>query len=105
MPKQEIVTFDFVDMNNNPIIVTCWTTHVYDGFIHHAQLDDTKAMVKWYNRTWESFQYQSVLRALFNKVYAAPERDYMLDQINDIEKKEFLKIFKEITFIRIITRQ
>lgn len=85
--KRDTTVFDFKDIKNNDISVYCWTTHVYDGFIHHAQLGETKATVKWYNRTWESFEYESAMRALFNKMFKDVEREYMLTQVQCISDK------------------
>ena len=87
-----------------PVAMTCDTTYTRDGFCHHAFLygfgryqEHTRA--KYYNRTWERFTYESVLRAAVRKLpkaFRAPlelEIDTMATQ--KAEKVEaFLKAFQ-----------
>ena len=71
--------FTFI-VNGEPFSMTCDTTYTRDGFCHHAFLygcgfyhEHTR--VKYYNRTWERFTYESVLRAAVRKLpneYRAP---------------------------------
>ena len=71
--------FTFI-VNGEPFSMTCDTTYTSDGFCHHAFLygcgfyhEHTR--VKYYNRTWERFTYESVLRAAVRKLpkeYRAP---------------------------------
>lgn len=67
-------------VNGQPLSITCNKTYTRDGFCHHAFLygcgfyhEHTR--VKYYNRTWERFTYESVLRAAVRKLpkqYRAP---------------------------------
>lgn len=67
-------------VNGQPLSITCDQTYTRDGFCHHAFLygcgfyhEHTR--VKYYNRTWERFTYESVLRAAVRKLpkqYRAP---------------------------------
>lgn len=67
-------------VNGQPLSITCNQTYTRDGFCHHAFLygcgfyhEHTR--VKYYNRTWERFTYESVLRAAVRKLpkqYRAP---------------------------------
>lgn len=67
-------------VNGVPLSITCDKTYTRDGFCHHAFLygcgfyhEHTR--VKYYNRTWERFTYESVLRAAVRKLpkgYRAP---------------------------------
>lgn len=67
-------------VNGQLFSMTCDTTYTRDGFCHHAFLygcgfyhEHTR--VKYYNRTWERFTYESVLRAAVHKLpkeYRAP---------------------------------
>lgn len=67
-------------VNGQPLSITCDKTYTRDGFCHHAFLygcgfyhEHTR--VKYYNRTWERFTYESVLRAAVRKLpkeYRAP---------------------------------
>lgn len=57
---------------NRNLFARCWTENTRYGFRHLAELvykneklEQTKAC--YYNRTWECFTYESVLRGLHNK--------------------------------------
>lgn len=71
--------FTFI-VNGEPFSMTCDTTYTRDGFCHHAFLYgcgfyQEHTRVKYYNRTWERFTYESVLRAAVRKLpqeYRAP---------------------------------
>lgn len=53
--------------------IRCWTTETRNGFCHHAAyyvkagLLETRRM-SYFNRTWESFRYESCLKALAEKL-------------------------------------
>lgn len=64
----------FVPELNDELYFHCWTTDQWDGFCHHCYcgaLEETSrpatTRVKYYNRTWESFRYESVLRRTIDK--------------------------------------
>lgn len=67
-------------VNGVPVAMTCDTTYTRDGFCHHAFLYgfgryQEHTRVKYYNRTWERFTYESVLHAAVRKLpkeYRAP---------------------------------
>ncbi len=67
-------------VNGQPLSITCDKTYTRDGFCHHAFLYgcgryQEHTRVKYYNRTWERFTYESVLRAAVRKLpkqYRAP---------------------------------
>lgn len=71
--------FTFI-VNGQPLSITCDITYTRDGFCHHAFLygcgryhEHTR--VKYYNRTWERFTYETVLHAAVRKLpkeYRAP---------------------------------
>ena len=48
--------------------VKCWTTYQKDGFCHYSEWNRIKARIKYYNRTWEEFTYQTALNALAEKL-------------------------------------
>ena len=67
-------TFDFV-VNGEHVYFTCDTTNTKNGFCHHVFAsgggkDYEHSRVSYYNRTWESFQYE---RALFHAVDKFPK--------------------------------
>lgn len=67
-------------VNGQPLSITCDKTYTRDGFCHHAFLYgcgryQEHTRVKYYNRTWERFTYESVLHAAVRKLpkeYRAP---------------------------------
>jgi len=68
MKQQNIKDFTI----NRNISAKCWTENTRSGFRHLAELtfkdriiENAKAV--YYNRTWETFTYESVLKKLYNK--------------------------------------
>lgn len=79
-------------VNGKEITFRCHTTNTRTGFCHTAHytgwdynLTDTKAT--YYNRTWERFEYESVLKRAIDKL---PEdvRQQVYDQIIDHKAAE-----------------
>jgi len=65
--SKDITVFKITD----DILVECRTKHNYEGFKHTAKLKINKllvqtASIQYYNRTWESFTYESVLKRLYD---------------------------------------
>lgn len=59
--------------------VIFWTTNRPDGFLHHAVIypngpesafDPVEGRARWYNRTWESFRYESATARAIAKLPA-----------------------------------
>lgn len=48
----------------------CWSTSTRTGFCHTVWCSDTDQTTKvsYYNRTWESYQYQTALQKAFEKL-------------------------------------
>lgn len=67
--------FTLEDTNTNKLSIKCWTEDTRYGFRHLAELRQTQegeetrtnAKCTYYNRTWESYQYQSVLFNVIGK--------------------------------------
>jgi coenzyme F420-reducing hydrogenase alpha subunit len=85
--KQYDVRYFSAKVNGKEIEFRCYTTDTRCGFCHTAHyvgweynLTDTKA--SYYNRTWERFEYESVLKRAIDKL---PEdvRQQVYDQIID----------------------
>lgn len=84
-------TFTFT-VNGEPVAIYCNTTHVPTGFLHHAYLcgfgrDFEHSRIKYINRTWESFNYESVLKAAANKLKKA-DRDALMLEIETYSNNE-----------------
>ena len=92
------------DMGNG-ISVRCFTTDTRNGFCHHAETYHDgawySARVSYCNRTWEAFEYQSVLVSLANRFRKA-DREKIMARIKGIEDEtrrrveERFQRFKEL---------
>lgn len=96
--KKTYTYFTFKDLNGEEFSVACHTTPNYEGFKHYATtyLGEQKvyASQQWCNRTWESFDYESALRNLADKIEKKWNRDlgeYMKVQIKAIAQHEHEK--------------
>lgn len=63
--------FDFI-VNGEKISFFCNTTNTKNGFCHHVYVigegkDYEHTRVSYYNRTWESFQYETALYRAIDK--------------------------------------
>ena len=68
---------------NNNIRIECKSESNKKGFIHRAKLFSNdeelgKVSIQYYNRTWEEYTFQSVLRKLEGKVGYRLEKDRKL---------------------------
>lgn len=69
--------FDFT-VNGERINFYCWTTDTKNGFCHHVWAvgggkDYEHTRVSYFNRTWETFEYETALKsavAKFRKVFS-----------------------------------
>lgn len=92
-------TFTFI-VNQQPVAIYCDTTHVQTGFLHHAYLcgfgrNFEHSRIKYYNRTWESFNYESVLKAAAAKLKKADRTALLLEieTYKDTEREKYNKLF------------
>ena len=84
-------TFTFT-VNGEQVAIYCNTIHVPTGFFHHAYLwglgrEGEHTRKKYINRTWESFDYESVLKAAASKLKKA-DREALLLEIERHGNKE-----------------
>lgn len=87
MSKQYDIRYFSAKVNGKEIEFRCYTTDTRSGFCHTAHyvgwdydLTDTKA--SYYNRTWERFEYESVLKRAIDKL-PTDVRQQVYDQIID----------------------
>lgn len=80
MVKQYNVQYFTAKVNGKEIEFRCYTTDTRCGFCHTAHyvgwdydLTDTKA--SYYNRTWERFEYESVLKRAIDKLPADIQKE------------------------------
>lgn len=92
-------TFTFM-VNGRPVSIYCNTTHVTTGFLHHAYLygfgrEFEHSRIKYYNRTWEAFNYESVLKAAAAKLKKADRAALLLEieTYGDNEREKYNKLF------------
>lgn len=92
-------TFTFT-VNGRPVSIYCNTTHVTTGFLHHAYLygfgrEFEHSRIKYYNRTWEAFNYESVLKAAAAKLKKADRAALLLEieTYGDNEREKYNKLF------------
>jgi hypothetical protein len=90
--KQYDVRYFTAKVNGKEIEFRCYTTDTRNGFCHTAhyvgweyEINDTKA--SYYNRTWERFEYESVLKRAIDKL-PTDVRQQVYDQIIDHKAAE-----------------
>lgn len=88
--KKTYTYFEFKDLEGNTFHVACWTNYNNNGFTHNVNCLDVKARQCWCNRTWERFDYESVLRKWANKV-GGDLGEYLKVQIDAIAQHEHEK--------------
>lgn len=88
--KKTYTYFEFKDLEGNAFHVACWTNYNNSGFTHNVNCLDVKARQCWCNRTWESFNYESVLKKWADKV-GGNLGEYLKAQIADIANQEHIK--------------
>ena len=87
MSKQYDTRYFTAKVNGKEIEFRCYTTDTRNGFCHTAHyvgwdysINDTK--VSYYNRTWERFEYETVLKRAIDKL-PKEIRQQVYDQIID----------------------
>jgi|GEM_PF-1327155 len=94
-------TFTFM-INGVPVAIYCNTTDVPTGFLHHAYLcgfgrEFEHSRVKYYNRTWEAYDYETVLKAAAAKLKKADRESLLLeiDTYGDKDREKYNKFFAD----------
>lgn len=90
--KQYDIQHFTAKVNGEEITFRCYTTDTRSGFCHTAHLmgwkyDITDTKVSYYNRTWERFEYESVLKRAIDKLPADIQQP-VYDQIIDHKAAE-----------------
>lgn len=85
--KQYSIQHFTAKVNGKEITFRCHTTNTRCGFCHTAHLmgweyDITDTKASYYNRTWERFEYESVLKRAIEKL-PADIKQAVYDQIID----------------------
>ena len=90
--KQYDVRYFTAKVNGKEITFRCYTTDTRCGFCHTAHLmgweyEQTDTKASYYNRTWERFEYESVLKRAIEKL-PTDVRQQVYDQIIDHKAAE-----------------
>ena len=90
--KQYDIQHFTAKVNGQDITFRCYTTDTRSGFCHTAicttwGIDTTPSKVSYYNRTWERFEYETVLKSAINKL-PKDIRQQVYDQIIDHKAAE-----------------
>lgn len=68
------------EINGESYTIDCYTTDTRDGFCHHASIylngREYKARVSYLNRTWESFDYETTIKRLIDKLPSKLRADF-----------------------------
>lgn len=95
--------FTFI-VNGQTCTIYCNTTHTRTGFCHHAyfcglgrELEHTRK--SYYNRTWECYDYESVMRAAVAKLPKSIQPAFYLelDNIGRRESERCERLFAAFT--------
>ena len=78
--KQYDIQHFTAKVNGEEITFRCYTTDTRSGFCHTAHLmgwkyDITDTKASYYNRTWERFEYESVLKRAIDKLPADLQKE------------------------------
>lgn len=107
MVKQYDIRHFTAKVNGEEITFRCYTTDTRSGFCHTAicttwGIDTTPTKASYYNRTWERFEYESVLKRAIEKLpkdLQKPVYDQIIDgKAAEEEKKaeEMLESFEKL---------
>ena len=105
--KQYDTRYFSAKVNGQEITFRCYTTDTRSGFCHTAicttwGIDTTPSKCSYYNRTWERFEYESVLKRAIEKLpkdLQQPVYDQIIDgKAAEEEKKadEMVAKFEEL---------
>ena len=70
------ITHFELTINGRKYVIYCISDKTENGFCHKAILGDNQVKVNYYNRTWESFMFETVLRRLIENVWSKDGYDY-----------------------------
>ena len=74
----------------------CYTTDTRNGFCHHCISNGEHSRISYYNRTWESFRYETVLRHAIEKYPKKMREELTAQLITHTSKAEKEKAEKQL---------
>lgn len=78
--------FSFKKLNGEELVLSCYSKDTRNGFYHKCETLDGEmfARVSYLNRTWERFDFESVLYRFFDKYYSGLELEFLNKQLKAI---------------------
>lgn len=92
--KYDFQNFNFL-VNGKEIDIRCYSTDTRNGFCHHAMCGDEHTRISYYNRTWERFEYESVLKSAADK-FSKDAAAQIRKQIDDIAEHKRQKCEEDL---------
>ena len=92
--------------NGETIVINCYTTDTRNGFCHHAESfingNWEHSRISYCNRTWESFEYESMLSKHIDKFPKAMRGELRAILIDKTAKEEHERCEKQLaTFTKV----
>ena len=86
--------------NGRNVILSCFTTKTQNGFTHQCYSSDfpevTKSRICYCGRTWESFEYETVLRSFVEKLPKPIKAEIVAKIIDKTAEEEHEKTIKQV---------
>ena len=79
------------EVNGKLYFFDCYTTHTWSGFCHRCrcwELSDKLGLISYYNRTWEKFDYESILIQHVNRYAPKGVKTALLEQIENYGREK-----------------
>ncbi len=98
--------FNVKNSKGDEYTIVCETQNTSYGFRHVAEIRERfrvsplhKTKSCYYNRTWESFEYETVIKKLLDKSEEIDNKESVLKQVNGEVSEEVTKGFNNIAMI------
>lgn len=83
--------FKFMLKDGTELTIYCWTTDTRNGFCHTAELWGVRSKISYLNRTWERFEYESVIYSCIEKNFGLKsqeaDRAFLREQVDRIAER------------------
>ncbi len=99
-------------INNNEYMFFNHSRSNHSGFVHETELYKNDRLIgeykiQYYNRTWECYQFQSVMRGVINSLIAEAKEEYKnaykkahnIKRLTEAKRAEMQTEFEKDTFV------
>ena len=76
MKKSTTIYNFYATINNRQYVFNCYAADTRSGFKHVCYCNGTTATAYYYNRTWESFRFESVIISCLNEMFWRGAKDF-----------------------------